>query len=61
MWELHPDEGCVNSVCVLEQLFVISRLCCNFQPCDAADVQEPTAQEKESSPHELLLCDNGTS
>lgn len=45
----------------LEQLiFVISRLCCNFQPCDAADVQEPTAQEKEPSPHELLLFDNGT-
>lgn len=46
---------------ILEQLFVISRLCCNFQPCDAADVQEPTAQEKERSPHELLHCDNGTS
>lgn len=41
-------------------MFVISHLCCNFQPCDAADVQEPTAQEKERSPHELLLSDNGT-
>lgn len=41
-------------------MFVISHLCCNFQPCDAADVQESTAQEKERSPHELLLSDNGT-
>lgn len=35
-------------------------LCCNFQPCDAADVQEPTAQEKEDSTHELLDSNNGT-
>lgn len=36
------------------------RLCCNFQPCDAADAQQSTAQEKEHSPHELLPGDNGT-
>ncbi|XP_040915138.1 PH and SEC7 domain-containing protein 2 [Toxotes jaculatrix] len=28
------------------------------QPCDAADVQEPTTQEKEDSTHELLDCCN---
>lgn len=43
--------------CFLEQL---KRLCCNFQPCDAADAQQSTAQEKEHSPHELPPCDNGT-
>lgn len=42
-------------------LFVITRLCCNFQPCDAADAQEPRAQEEERSPQELLLGDSGTS
>ncbi len=41
-------------------MLMIDGLCCNFQPCDAADVQEPTAQEKEDSTHELLDKNNGT-
>lgn len=40
--------------------FMIDGLCCNFQPCDAANVQEPAAQEKEDSTHELLDSNNGT-
>lgn len=40
-------------------MFMINRLCCNFQPCDAADVQDPTAQEKEDPTHTLLDCNNG--
>uniref|UniRef100_A0A671YPR3 PH and SEC7 domain-containing protein 3-like n=1 Tax=Sparus aurata TaxID=8175 RepID=A0A671YPR3_SPAAU len=39
-------------------VFMIDGLCCNFQPCDAADVQEPTAQEQEDSTHELLDSNN---
>ena len=34
-------------------------LCCNFQPCDAAEGQEPTTQEKEESTHELVDSNNG--
>lgn len=41
-------------------VFMIDGLCCNFQPCDAADVQEPTAQKQEDSTHELLDSNNGT-
>ena len=40
-------------------MFRVNPLCCNFQPCDAADVQEPTAQEKEDSAHELVESTNG--
>lgn len=40
-------------------MFMINRLCCNFQPCDAADVQDPAAQEKEDSAHTRSECNNG--
>lgn len=45
---------------VAQLTFTIDGLCCNFQPCDAADVQEPTTQEKEDSTHEQLDGNNGT-
>lgn len=40
-------------------MFMISGLCCNFQPCDAADVQELTTQEKEETTCDLLKSKNG--
>lgn len=45
---------------LIQLKFVIDGLCCNFQPCDAVDVQEPATQEKEESTHELLDGNNGT-
>ncbi|KAI3361802.1 hypothetical protein L3Q82_002144 [Scortum barcoo] len=37
-----------------ELMFMTGGLCCNFQPCDAADVQEPSTQEKEDCTPGLL-------
>lgn len=39
--------------------FLTGGLCCNFQPCDAADVQHSETQEKEDSINELSDCNNG--
>lgn len=40
---------------------MIDGLCCNFQPCDAVDVQEAAAQEKEEpTTHELVDDNKGT-
>ena len=38
---------------------MIDGLCCNFQPCDSADAQEPATQEEEESTHELVDINNG--
>ncbi|XP_069571353.1 PH and SEC7 domain-containing protein 1-like isoform X2 [Brachyistius frenatus] len=43
-----------------ESELVFDGLCCNFQPCDAADVKEPNTQEQEDSARELFDGDNET-
>lgn len=45
---------------LVQLVFMIDGLCCNFQPCDAADVQELPSQEREDPTHELLDSNNGT-
>lgn len=38
---------------------MLSSLCCNFQPCDAADENEPTKQEKEDTASEQSESNTG--
>ncbi|KAF7217144.1 PH and SEC7 domain-containing protein 4 [Nothobranchius furzeri] len=55
--EEEEDEDILNSAieCFgINPKLLLSGLCCNVQPCDAADVKEAKTQEKEDSAHEEL-------